>query len=123
ERIIFAKDETTITQIVEIQYEGPAERFAWVLPVPGVPEFDVSSSVVLDRLQQATNPQYILNDTLPDSCDGFFGGGNATADSAGTGGTSGGPSVTVLDAGSVGSFDYEVISVDAADEDPAAVAI
>lgn len=124
ERIVFAQDEAgTITQIVEIQYEGPAERFAWVLPVPGVPEFDVSSSIVFDRLQQATNPTYRLNDTMPGACGGF-----PTADSAGAGtggatGNDGNGPVTVLAAGSVGPFNYEVISVDAADDDPAQAAI
>lgn len=124
ERIIFAQDaDGTITQVVEILYEGPAERFAWVLPVPGTPEAQISSSLAFDRLQNTTNPLYVLNDTFPDECN-FSGVDGST----GTGGTTGSPNaegggVIVLDAGSVGPFDYETIQVDAADEDPADVAL
>ena len=36
ERIIFSKNaDQTVTAVVQIQYQGPSEEFAWVLPVPG----------------------------------------------------------------------------------------
>jgi len=61
ERIIFvANQDGTTTCVVEIQYAGPAESFAWVLPVQGVPTVRVSSNVALQRLSQATQPQYQL---------------------------------------------------------------
>lgn len=127
ERIIFAQDSETTTQIVEILYEGPSERFAWVLPVPGTPDIAVSSSQVFDRLQQATNPTYTLTDIFPENCDagGLLFAPTAASGSGGASnrGESDGPAVTVLDAGSVGPFDYETISVDAADTDPAEVAV
>ena len=44
ERIIFSKNEDgSVTAVVQIQYQGPSEEFAWVLPVPGIPEVEVSS--------------------------------------------------------------------------------
>ncbi len=124
ERIIFAQDEDQITQIVEVLYEGEAEKFSWVLPVPGKPKPGVSSVQAFDRLQQATNPTYQLQANFPESC-GLFNSPSAGGDSSGDGdlGVEGGPQVTVIDAGTVGPFDYETISVDAADEDPAAVAV
>ncbi len=128
ERIIFAQDEEgRITQIVEVLYEGPAEKFSWILPVPGVPEPGVSSSQAFDRLQNATAPVYSLPtaNSCPSDWDDFnYATGGSSA--AGSGGTEGGPpppTVTVLDSGSVGPFNYETIAVDAADQDPADVAV
>ena len=62
------------------------------LPVPGVPEVDVSSVLALDQLQQATNPQYNLITTFADF--GSRGVGDAGAlsddDAPGLGGADGG---------------------------------
>ena len=70
ERIIFAQNaDETITAAVEILYEGPAERFAWVLPVPaGEIEVAVSSKDAFDALDRATNPQYNLQLSFDDGC-------------------------------------------------------
>lgn len=73
ERIIFVDNgDDTTTAVIEIQYQGPSERFAWVLPVPDIanPDDDirVSSTIALDRLQQATNPQYNLRLRFEDGC-------------------------------------------------------
>ena len=132
ERIIFANNgDGTVTAVIEIKYEGPAEKFAWVLPVPGVPDVEISSVTAFDRLQQATNPQYALNRRFEECGDGPNGGigrdlaaPSADGASAGGGGTGGNASpVTVLAAGSVGPFDYKVIKVDAQLSDPAQVAL
>lgn len=124
ERIIFARSGETTTQIVEILYEGPSERFAWVLPVPGTPDIAVSSSLVFQRLQQATNPTYTLNDSQPGCGSGLVAGrGQGSSTNFIAEEDLGGPMVTVVDQGSVGPFDYQTISVDPADEDPAEVAV
>lgn len=52
-----------MTAVIEILYQGPAEQFAWILPVPGTPEVSVSTNVLLNRLQQATNPLYQMQRT------------------------------------------------------------
>ncbi len=125
ERIIFAQDdENHITQIVEIAYSGEAERFAWVLPVPGTPKPGVSSIQVFDRLQAATNPTYQLQTTRK-SCD-FAQGAFGSSDDATS--AEGGyypdlPRVVVLDSGTVGPFNFDTISVRAGDSDPAEVAV
>lgn len=126
ERIIFAMDGEEVTQIVEVMYEGPAEAFSWVLPVPGTPTPGVSSVQAFDQLQQATNPTYQLQRTFDPGCNLDFasGDGDILVGSGGDGdGDGDGPVVTVIDSGSVGPFNYETISVDAADEDPGAVAV
>lgn len=127
ERIVFVENgDGTVTAVIEIQYEGPAERFSWVLPVPGVPDLAVSSTSALDRLQQATNPQYMLQTRFEDGC-AIPRGETASGDSSGSGGSSAPPSqdpnVIVLAAGTVGPFDYEVISLDPDLEQPADAAI
>ena len=70
ERIIFSFDKPNkkVTAVVEILYQGPSEKFAWVLPVPGIPEVGVSTGTLLDRLQSATNPTYSIQRTWGDSC-------------------------------------------------------
>ena len=117
ERIIFSKNEDgSVTAVVQIQYEGPSDEFAWVLPVPGVPDVDVSSDLAFTRLQLASNPQYNLTTQVEGNCQerGFPGdasgaGGSAGFVNAGGQGGAGGDSVTILAEGNVGPYDYVVI--------------
>lgn len=130
ERIIFSDNgDGTVTMAIEVQYAGPAEQFAWVLPVNGLPEVSVSSSVAFQRLQAMTNPQYTLNTIVEGSCGGgggLFGGRGTSAPSA-AGGDSAGRAeddgVTVVGRGSTGPFDWVTISLDPEDEDAATVAV
>jgi hypothetical protein len=129
ERILFAENgDGTVTAVIEIQYQGPAEKFSWVLPVPGVPDVDVSSVSAFDRLQQATNPQYTLNTTREDCggvFDGLLGGGADAASGRGASDAKAGADtgVMVLAQGTVGPFVYEAIRVDPQLSDPADVAL
>ena len=130
ERIIFSFDRAAqkVTAVVEILYEGPSEKFAWVLPVPGIPGVKVSTSALLDRLQAATNPSYGVSRDFSGSCKGALGAGgstggaNASAPAADPGG-GGGPAVSVVASGSVGPYNYEVIKVDPTLADPGMAAI
>ncbi len=128
ERIVFSTDDDgSVTAIVEVRYQGEAEDFAWMLPVAGTPEVGVSSTAALDRLQRATNPQYRLTTVVEGECDddgsrgGLFGN---TADSAGSAPPGSEPSpepeVNVLDAGTVGPYDYVTISVESGPDSAAA---
>ena len=127
ERIIFSYDKPAkqVTAVVEILYQGPSEKFAWVLPVPGIPGVGVSSSAILDRLQAMTNPTYTIQRDFSGACQGANSRG--TADGGTASGPSSapgmGPAVSVLAAGSVGPYDYQVIMVDPTLPDPAQVAI
>jgi len=118
ERIVFSKNaDGTVTAVVQIQYEGPSEEFAWVLPVPGIPEVKVSSDLAFTRLQLASNPQYNLSTRVEGECfdDGTrFGAPTADAgeDGGGGAGGAGGGGVTVLAQGNVGPYDYVVIQPD-----------
>lgn len=126
ERIVFVDNgDGSITAVIEIQYDGPSERFSWMLPVPGVPEVGVSSTQALDRLQGLTNPQYMLQTRFEEGCSG--GGRLATSQPGGNLGNAAredeGPGVNVLARGSVGPFDYTVIMVDPNAAMPAQVAL
>src|SRR6185503_5089095 len=65
EHIVFAQHaDGTVTAVIEIQYQGPAASFSWLLPISSVPmgaQIQVASNAALQRLQQATNPQYNLS--------------------------------------------------------------
>lgn len=127
ERIVFSKnDDGTVTAIVQILYNGPADRFAWFLPVPGVPTLDVSSDTFFALLQGATNPNYIfMTDIYGDCNQNILGSANNSAMNNGivvnNGDTHGG--VSVLASGALGPFDDDVIEVTASVEDKAALAV
>ncbi len=100
ERIIFTiNNDDTISAIVGIDYEGAAEEFSWVVPVPSIPELDVAPTSALDVLQNATNPQinpprnYCYGVVWSEG--GFGGGGGG-----------------YLEEGNLGPYDYAIISSD-----------
>lgn len=130
EEIIFvANPDDTVTAVIRINYTGPSEHFAWVLPIQGVPsKVDVSSNTAFEALRQSTQPQYSLVTTVEGTCKqdlsmsargGFATTGAAQPPSATT--NDGG--VTVVDQGAVGPYDWEVIKVDPMQSDPAQAAV
>ncbi|MCA9562097.1 MAG: DUF2330 domain-containing protein [Myxococcales bacterium] len=131
ERIVFVAGENNVmTAIIEIVYSGPSESFSWVLPVTGVPEVGVSSTTVLDRLQQATAPSFRMTTEVVGDCrEEQYQSYDASAmpedvSAAGVADTwTGNPNVHVEDSGTVGPYDYDVISVAQESSDPAAAAL
>lgn len=129
ERIVFSSFEDDegndkVTAIVQILYEGPSESFAWLLPVPSVPDISVSSNLAFQRLQAATNPNYTLNTEVEGECKeaelrsesvgaDFDDANNQNAEPSADGG-----GVSVLDSGVVGPYDFTVITVDDTLPDP-----
>ncbi|MDH5670535.1 MAG: DUF2330 domain-containing protein [Myxococcales bacterium] len=131
ERIIFSHNEDgTVTAVIEIMYEGAADRFAWLLPVPGVPKIEVSSSQVFDQLQRLTAPTYTLQVQVEGECQNFaFANGGSGGASFGTPTTTASdaapsePAVMLEASGTVGPYDFAVISLMDGLDDPAQVAI
>jgi len=79
ERIVFDvdRDEERVEMHVQISYEGPAEEFAWVVPVSSLPELFVSSQGLFDTLALQTAPTFVLNTVQEGKCTfgrGLFGG-------------------------------------------------
>ncbi len=58
EDILFVLDGSTVEVHVRIQYEGEAERFAWVLPLQGIPEVAVGSDPLFTAMSNAVGPNW-----------------------------------------------------------------
>lgn len=136
EQIIFSQNENdTVTAVISIRYQGAAERFAWVLPIAGVPDVGVSSDLAFQRLLTATSPSYQLTQRIEGSCKqqdynsnvfatgGTSAAGGASFGAGGTAGTSSGPVVNVVAQGSVGPYDFVAISVSEDAAEPASLAL
>jgi MYXO-CTERM domain-containing protein len=112
ENILFVLDGTTVEAHVQIQYQGAAERFAWIVPMQKIPEVTVGSQILFQNLLAATVPSYGFT-TQQDVCappNGTGGGGGSLSTDAGgfgTGGSagSGGGGPTVVFEKTVGSFE------------------
>lgn len=96
ERIVFEVDRGRITAHVQITYAGGADNFAWVVPVPSVPDVEESSTAFIQAIDQASAPQVMLPPSDPcdfGSFDGNGGGGCgcAEADQASAGGGNAAP--------------------------------
>ena len=61
ENILFVQGEGTVTTHVQLLYSGEASDFAWILPLPSVPELAVSHNDIFTRLQWSTQPFFQLN--------------------------------------------------------------
>lgn len=125
ERILFTvNDDDTVTALVEIRYAGDPEDFSWVVPVPGAEGFSFGDSIAigdpqtLALLDDATAPSII---PPPVQCSGNGGGGGLNRSTAGAAPMAedasfgdDDDSVTVEEEGSIGDYDYQVISSDSA---------
>ena len=58
EDILFVLDGSTVEVHVRIQYTGEAERFAWVLPLQGIPEVSVGSDPLFSAMSNAVGPNW-----------------------------------------------------------------
>ncbi|HVI01719.1 MAG TPA: DUF2330 domain-containing protein [Enhygromyxa sp.] len=129
ETIVFWIDETgpePFTEAhIQIQYEGEAERFAWIIPVTAVPEVLVGSQALFDNLLQATVPLFVLQNGSIGDC-GFSGlacaslgdlvaqgGGREAVEEGGDGGDDG---PEILDRGFAGAFEYVTLTGDSVEE-------
>jgi len=121
ENILFVIDGQNVEAHVQIQYQGSAERFAWIVPMPEVPDVQVGSQLLFRNLLQATVPTYSVL-TQSDQCGGPNGAGGSggalgmggSGGGAGSGGDAGGPSV-VFDK-TVGAFQVVVLKGGTAQE-------
>lgn len=105
QRMIFTiNDDGTITTIQGIGYEGEADDFVWMLPVPSMPTVDVAELETLDALDRATAPQII---PPANPCAGL-----TWTEYGGEGVGAGGPPQE----GSAGPYDYVVLDEDSADD-------
>ena len=122
ERILFTVDDDSIRAYVQVYYDGPADDFAWVVPVATVPEVGVGTDEVFTRLDELTSPRFQINYEIADSCNELgvyqYGPEEALFDSGGESGDEGGDEggyVTVLAEGKTGPYNYQIVESNNAD--------
>ena len=116
EAIVFAVNAQTgaVEMHVQIDYSGEAEDFSWLLPMPIQPEISVGSDVLFTSLFENTRPQFnfVIHNDATTTCSADLLQTVACAtmvdestDSAAE------SSATVLEQGSVGPFDFVIVTV------------
>jgi MYXO-CTERM domain-containing protein len=127
ENILFVWKDGSIEVHIQIQYEGDAEKFGWVIPLQSLPEFSVGSEPLFQALLNSTVPSYGFT-TTRDQCDagqdnnstaagGFDDdgdGGDEGTGSADDGGEDPGPQI--IETVTAGAFEITVIQGDDAQE-------
>ena len=110
ERIIFTiNGDDTLTAYVQINYEGSAPNFSWVVPVPSVPEIDVAEIESFDELEMLTDPIIIAPQFVECEADDVIAGDMADEAMAEPEPTVF-ATVEVLASGTAGPYAYDVIS-------------
>jgi len=115
ERIVFGVKENVVEAHIQIQYQGSAEKFSWVVPMPALPKLAVGSPLIFAYLDSRTQPRFNLE--WQNSCEGG-GGGVAVPDAAE--GDAGGPptapggGVVVVSQQEVGPYDATILQADEA---------
>ncbi|MCX4247934.1 DUF2330 domain-containing protein [Paraliomyxa miuraensis] len=107
ETILFAIDNGYVEAHVQIEYDGgDAEQFAWVVPVPAIPELEVGSWRLVQAALDSTRPVYGYQNQA--ECEE-----TAAADDSGVifllAPDGGGGSPTVVAEDVVGAFEYAVL--------------
>ena len=123
EQIIFEVEPGWVTAHVLIKYAGDPASFAWIVPVPEVPELGISPATAFGFLDQLTQPRVNVNveNICPvsewkcayhpsASCGtrGLEDSDSSGSGSGGNGGAPGGPPVTVLSEQVIG--DYQTVT-------------
>ena len=103
ERLIFAVDPGKVTLYEQIRYTGSPKDFAWVLPVPALPQVDTASVELFQNLNSQTAPHfYTPGEQDSSSCYANGGSGAAAPQNS--------SSVNVFSGGNVGPYSYNVIN-------------
>jgi hypothetical protein len=113
ENILFVMDGDYVEAHVQIQYEGEAQNFAWVVPMQAIPEVTAGSQPLFDALLNSTVPNYLTTTTFEtcgaaNSVSSTSGAGTFTAATDGSGGTGGG-GPTIVFQETVGLYEVTVL--------------
>jgi hypothetical protein len=112
ERILFAREDGIVTAHIQIQYQGDAREFGWLLPLPSQPELSLGTDELFARLLATTQPRYRLTRIFEGACfppRGALDAGVALQDAAPAPGGGGG--VVVVES-SIGPYDYAILRAD-----------
>jgi hypothetical protein len=110
EKILFIQDGDSVIAHVQIQYQGDAKEFSWVVPVPSVPTLGVGSDALFQLLRNATRPTFQLNYMQEGECRPYVYGSTTPAST--TPASTAPSSVSVISQGQVGPYDSAVLQAD-----------
>lgn len=117
ERILFSHEDGNVTAHIQIQYEGEAAEFGWLLPLPSVPTLELGVDELFTQLINTTQPLYRVTRVTDDKCEwaNFLAraGGSPASDSASPPPES--DDIAVVQ-DSIGPYDYAVLRADTRDE-------
>ena len=68
ERILFAMADGVVTAHIQIQYSGEPEQFAWLVPMPALPTYELGTDELFTQVIASTQPRYRLIADTPDFC-------------------------------------------------------
>ncbi|HKU37609.1 MAG TPA: DUF2330 domain-containing protein [Polyangiales bacterium] len=109
--------DDTISALIQLRYEGAAERLAWIIPVRGQPTLELSSNTVFDRLDAATSPQYWVESAVEGECQPEASEPEPEPEVGVR------PAVTVVDEGELGPYAQTTLALDTSAADPIAAAL
>jgi MYXO-CTERM domain-containing protein len=69
EQIVFEVDGGQVTTHVQIAYAGRAEEFAWIVPVPNIPDIGISTDALFSAVSSVTQPTFMLETKELGTCD------------------------------------------------------
>ena len=114
EKILFARTATTVVAHIQIQYEGEAEDFSWLIPVPAKPQVRLGAEEVFAQLEATTNPSFLYQQ-FPASCGGSGFGCASEDDDAAAAGESISPDPDpeiIVEQSTAGPYEIAVIDAD-----------
>jgi Uncharacterized protein conserved in bacteria (DUF2330) len=112
ERIVFGVSGNSVEAHIQIQYQGEAKKFAWVVPVQAKPTLALGSAQLFTYLDNVTQPRFQLQ--WEQSCQPLFPRGVEVDEAP----TSGGPpapqdgGVVVVGREDVGPYDAATLTAD-----------
>jgi len=128
ERILFAHEADQVIAYIQIKYQGAADQFGWIVPLPSVPTLELGTDALFTMLDKSTLPQYRLTrqqnycggfqPTNGDGCGAFSLGGDDTTSTSssdmGVAFSSGDMALggVVVEQASIGPYDYAVLKAD-----------
>ena len=116
ENIVFVADGTTVQAFVQVQYQGEATEFAWIIPTPSLPEVGVSSDAIFRYFAQNYRRAAYQNTTYHGTCGSYcwddqFAGSDASEQDTGStdieADTGGG--VQIIEQGQTGPYDFAIL--------------
>lgn len=122
ERVVFGIGDGQVEMHVQIAFEGSASDFAWIVPVPEVPELLLSTEQLFSVLDEATAPTFLLRRELSgcqdrggDDDDSYWDCNTAQGDTGCNFYSAPETGVTIVAESQVGPYDTVVLQGDSAE--------